>query len=245
VTRRRSSKTRARCGFWTCTRCPPHQPACCCCGCALSEVHTRMRLDRLRHETLTTGALLSQRLDQLADLVATDEHPSAPRPDGLEIITGEWLSLITCPVTSGWCVTLVPCAYPRLRPAQPSSGRGSAQRRRAGSAEQTGAHDGQHRACQVGLAAVAALYRRISVSPGRNGTQGLPTLPVEGRSGSINPGALRVPQQAFLDWAQRQARGKSGSAFVHTMSLRYSLVFGAASTAAVATYVVPKIMEHA
>ena len=75
--------------------------------------------------------------------------------------------------------------------------------------------------------------------------QGLSTLPVESRSGNINPGAVRVPQQAFMDWAKRQARGKRGSAFMHTMSLRYSLVFGAASTAAVAAYVVPKIMEHA
>ena len=75
--------------------------------------------------------------------------------------------------------------------------------------------------------------------------QGLPTVPVIGKSGNVNPGALRIPQQAFVDWAVRQARGKSGAAFMHTMSLRYLLVFGAASTAAMTAYVVPKIMEHA
>ena len=48
-----------------------------------------------------------------------------------------------------------------------------------------------------------------------------------------------------MDWAKQQARGKKGAAFMHTMSLRYSMVFGAASTAVVAAYVVPKIMEHA
>ena len=75
--------------------------------------------------------------------------------------------------------------------------------------------------------------------------QGLPTVPVAGKHGQVNPGVLRVPQQAFVDWAFQQARGNSGAAFLHTLSVRYMLVLGTATTAVISAYVVPKIMQHA
>ena len=54
-------------------------------------------------EMLRIDEMLVQRLDQLAELVASEEHPSTPRPDGLEIITGWWLSLLNCHSRFGRC----------------------------------------------------------------------------------------------------------------------------------------------
>ena len=131
---RRRSRVRARSGCWTCTKCRPHRPAFRCCGCASFGLQTCEGLagfdSRLTH--------CLQRLDQLAELVASEEHPFTPRPDGLEIITG-WWPCRSPPLVSRVADALQNRAPPRrLWPAQPLSGRGSAQRRRAGSSEQTG-----------------------------------------------------------------------------------------------------------
>ncbi len=75
--------------------------------------------------------------------------------------------------------------------------------------------------------------------------QGLSVVPVEGRNGQLNPGVVRVPQQELVDWALQQARTKHKSVLLHSLSVRSFLLVGAASTAAVAALVVPKIMQHA
>ena len=75
--------------------------------------------------------------------------------------------------------------------------------------------------------------------------QGLPSVPVAGRNGQLNPGVVRVPQQELVDWASQQARSRKRSVFLHSLSLRSFLLVGGASTAVAAAYVVPKVLQHA
>lgn len=77
-------------------------------------------------------------------------------------------------------------------------------------------------------------------------SKGLPFLGSGSARGEItNEGLLVVPPEALEIWARQQHQSTRRSAFVHQMSLRYMSLVGIVGTAVVATYIVPKILQHA
>lgn len=65
------------------------------------------------------------------------------------------------------------------------------------------------------------------------------------RGGVTNEGLLLVAPESLEIWARQQHQSTRQSAFIHQMSLRYMSLVGIVGTAMAATYIVPKILQHA